>query len=146
VIAGCLLATARKLDADPERLPLLKECIWRAIALVPPATTDRHKKWYAVEAGSSVALWLAEFDAPLAREVLMRVDGRQGASRRTYVPALALVAEDRLDAYLEGLPENSRDSTRMSAAAILPLEGVELRRRIHKDTGVWPIDVEDIVW
>jgi hypothetical protein len=34
----------------------------------------------------------------------------------------------------------------MSMAAILPLEGPELRRRIHRVTGVWPIDVEDIVW
>ncbi|HEY2252508.1 MAG TPA: carboxypeptidase-like regulatory domain-containing protein [Planctomycetaceae bacterium] len=146
IIAGCLLATARKLAADAERLPLLKECIWRAIALVPPATTDPNKKWYAVEAGSSVALWLAEFDAPLAREVLMRVDGRQGVSSRTYAPALALVAGDRLDEFLEGIPEDSRNSKRMSAAAILPLEGAELRRQIHRDTGVWPIDVEDIDW
>ncbi len=146
VIAGCLLSTARKLDFDPPKLPLLKECIWRTVALVPSATTDPNKSWYAVEAGSSVALWLAEFDAPLAREVLLRVNARQDNSSRTYVPALAVVAGDRLDAYLEGMPEDFRDSSRMSAAAILPLDGAELRRQIHHITGVWPIDVEDVVW
>jgi hypothetical protein len=146
VIAGALLATAARLDPDAERLPLLKECVWRTVSLVPPATNDPNRSWYAVEAGAAAALWLAEFDAPLAREVLSRVDSTKADSSRTYAPAVALVDADRIDTFLEGLPDHARNNARMSMAAILPLEGPELRRRIHRVTGVWPIDVEDIVW
>jgi hypothetical protein len=146
VIAGAMLTTAARLDADDERLPLLKECVWRTVALVPQSTNDPNRSWYAVEAGAAAALWLAEFDAALAREVLSHVDVRQAASSRTYAPAIALVDADRIDTFLEGLPDHARSNARMSMAAILPLEGAELHRRIHRVTGVWPIDVEDIVW
>jgi hypothetical protein len=146
VIAGALLATAAKLDPDAKRRPLLKEFVWRSVALVPPATNDPNRSWYAVEAGAALALWLAEFDAALAREVLSRVDSTKADSSRTYAPAVALVDADRIESFLEGLPANARGNARMSMAAILPLEGPELHRRIHHVTGVWPIDVEDIVW
>jgi hypothetical protein len=144
-IAGCLLALAEKLDA--ERRPLLQECLWRTVALVPPATNDRNGRWYAVEGAATAALWLAEYDAALARDLLARVDPESALSSRAYVPALALVAMDRLDAFLAKIPdEGTRNRLRLQAAAILPLSGEDLRRQIHHVAGLWLIDVEDLFW
>ena len=146
-IAGALLSFVEKLDTDAERRPFLQECVWRTVALVPPATNDRNKSYYAREAATTVALWLADFDAPLGREVLSRVDPEAAQSSRSYVPAVAVLSDERLEKLLDGLTDdNSRNTARLRAATFLTLMGDGLRRQIHHVAGLWPIDVEDIVW
>jgi hypothetical protein len=126
---------------------LLQECVWRTVALVPPATNDPNKSFYAAEAATTVALWLADFDAPLGREVLSRVDPEAAQTSRSYVAAVAVVSDERLEKLLDGLTDdNSRNTARLRAATFLTSSGDGLRRQIHHVAGLWPIDVEDIVW
>lgn len=147
IVAGWLLSLADRLDPDREHRPLLKECVWKTVALVPPRTSDPNRAWYVAQSAAPAALWLADYDAPLALDMLSRIDASQLGYGGDPAPALALLAPERLEKHLAGLPdENTRNAARLSAAAILSVSGDDLRRQIHHDTGLWPIDMEDLGW
>lgn len=114
----------------------------------PLPTNDASTKSWSVESGSIAALWLANYDVPLAREVLSRVDAAEALNfSRAYPPALALLHGDRFEAFLEQMTNpNMRKAGCNAAAAMLAATGNDLHREIHGVSLLWMIDVEDLFW
>jgi protocatechuate 3,4-dioxygenase beta subunit len=145
-IGGWLVLHAQRIDPE-----LAAEARWRLLRLLPEVpSADIQQRWRHVEALSSAALFLAEIDAPLARELLTRLDGDlqlgvMGGNSRTWLPAWGVV--DPAEA-LRRAGELGEERTRLQGKiTLLPaLAGTgEVREKLlHYQAGLWRIDVEDL--
>jgi protocatechuate 3,4-dioxygenase beta subunit len=144
-IGGWLVLNSQQIDPE-----LAAESRWRLLRLLPEvASSDPQQRWTDVEALSSAALFLAEIDAPLARELLTRLDGDWQlsivGSSRTWLPAWGLVdPAEALRHASEISDERSRLCAKITLLSAIAATGVARERLLHYQSGMWRIDVEDI--
>ncbi|HZN33451.1 MAG TPA: hypothetical protein VFB80_06505, partial [Pirellulaceae bacterium] len=144
-IGGWLVLHAQRIDPE-----LAAESRWRLLRLLPEeASADPQYRWRDTEAISSAAMFIAEIDAPLARELLTRLDGDLqltiSGSSRTWLPAWGLVDPAEAVRRAAGLgDERIRTNAKTTLLSAVAATGEVREQLLHYQAGLWRIDVEDI--
>lgn len=136
-VAAALLLIVEQ--ADPT---LLRECLWRAVALQRPNTEDPQNMWRFATGNSALALAAARYDARLA-EFLLPTGPAQIGVRETQL-ARFLASPRRTIEEAEKAPRTKGDRDQVKLISYVATPEDRIPRLIFSTLGIWPIDVEDI--
>jgi protocatechuate 3,4-dioxygenase beta subunit len=136
-VAAALVLLAEQVDAK-----LVRECLWRAIALQRPPTDDPQQVWRYHTGNNALAMAAARYDRTLA-EFLLAPPTTQFYSREAALAGF-LVHPRRSVANVDKAPKGKDDRELLQLIGFVTTEDDRIPRLILNTLGIWRIDVEDI--
>ena len=136
-VAAALVLVAEQIDAT-----LVRECLWRSVALRRPDNGDPQEVWRYMTSNNGLALAAARYDGKLA-EFLLPSAPTEWASRESKL-AQFLANPQRAVEAAEKAPKGKDDRELAQLIGYLSTEPDHVPRLIFNSIGMWRIDVEDI--
>jgi len=132
----------RKKRAEQIDAALVRECLWRSVALRRPDNGDPQEVWRYMTANNALAMAAARYDGKLA-EFLLPSAPIEWASRESKL-AEFLANPQRAVESAEKAPKAKDDRELVQLIGYLSTEPDHVPRLIFNSLGMWRIDVEDI--
>jgi hypothetical protein len=158
-VAAALLPIVEEVDPA-----LVRECLWRALAMRPALRSATSPDWIELVPGVRIAALVARYDRGIARQMLDRLietelpklasgGGRDTADgARSLVRAAAFISPFEAGGILSRLPDSAdapgpslRDQARVEVARVLAVPSGEERSKLleWRILNTWPYDSED---
>ena len=135
-------AAALVLIAEQVEPTLVRECLWRSVALQRPHTENTEQVWRYSTGNSALAMAAARYDGKLA-ELLLPSGTAQWLSREAQLAGF-LINPQRAIETAEKAPQAKDDRERLQLIGYLATDEDRVPRLIFNTLGIWRIDVEDI--
>ncbi len=133
-VAAALVLIAEQIDPT-----LVRECLWRAVALQRPHTEDPQRVWRYATGNNGLAMVAARYDGKLA-ELLLPLASVDWVSREAQLARYLANPQRAIDT----AEKAKEDRERLTLIGYLATEEDRLPRLILNTLGIWRIDVEDI--
>jgi hypothetical protein len=135
--AAALVLIAEQVDPS-----LVRECLWRAVALQRPPTDDPQKIWLYATGNNALAMVAARYDGKLAGSLLPAA-AAEWVARESQL-AKFLADPQRAIAAAEKAPKAKDDRELVQLIGYLATAEDRVPRLILNSLGIWRVDVEDI--
>jgi hypothetical protein len=136
------VAAALVLLAEQTDPALVRECLWRAIALMRPHTDDPQQMWRYATGNSALAMAAARYDAKLA-ELLLPAATANWVARESLLAEFLTNPQRAVEA-AEKKASAKGDHDVLRIIVLLSAEEQQFPRLILNNLGIWRIDAEDI--
>jgi hypothetical protein len=136
------VAAALVLIAEQTDPTMVRECLWRSIALQRPPTENPEQVWRYATGNNALAMAAARYDAKLA-ELLLPAGPAQWVSRESQLAAFLVNPRRAVDT-ADKAPKAKDDRELVQLIGYLATEEDRVPRLILNTLGMWRIDVEDI--
>jgi protocatechuate 3,4-dioxygenase beta subunit len=136
-VAAALVLAAEQIDPT-----LVRECLWRSVALQRPPTENPQQVWRYATGNNALAMVAARYDGKLA-ELLLPARTADWVSREAQLAGF-LANPQRAVATVEKAPQGKDDREVLQLIGYLATDEDGISRLILNTLGIWRIDVEDI--
>jgi protocatechuate 3,4-dioxygenase beta subunit len=136
-VAAALVLIAEQIDPT-----LVRECLWRSVALQRPHTEDPQQVWRYTTGNNALAMVAARYDGKLAESLLPA--GTAGWVSRELQLAGFLANPQRAVETAEKASKVMEDRELLQLLGYLATDEDRVSRLILNTLGMWRIDVEDI--
>jgi hypothetical protein len=136
-VAAALTLSAEQIDPT-----LVRECLWRSVALQRPQTENPQQVWRYTTGNNALAMVVARYDGKLAKSLLAA--GKDGWASRESQLAEFLVNPKHAVETAEKAADAKNDRDLLQLINFLATEEDRLPRLILNRLGIWRVDVEDI--
>src|SRR5262249_31420754 len=136
------VAAALVLIAEQTNATLVRECLWRSVALQRPHTEDPQKVWRYTTGNNALAMAAARYDGKLAG-FLLAAPTPQFYSRESRLAAYLANPRRVVESFGKS-PKAEEDREILQLIGYLATEEEGIPRLIFNALGMWRIDVEDI--
>lgn len=139
-VGAALVLLAEEIDPT-----LVRECLWRSIALQRPYTADPQQVWRSTTGNSALAMVAARYDARLAAFLLPVAPAAPGGwvSREAQLARFLAQPQRAVEAAAQA-PKSIDDRQLVQLLTHLATEEDRIPRLILNTLGLWRVDVEDI--
>jgi len=136
-VAAALVLVAEQID-----LTLVRECLWRSIALQRPHTENPQQFWRYATGNNALAMVASRYDGKLA-EYLLPARTAGWVSRESQLAGF-LANPQRAVETAERTPKAKDDHELVQLLSYLATDEDRVSRLILNTLGMWRVDVEDI--
>jgi|GEM_PF-5243577 len=136
-VAAALVLAAEQIDPT-----LVRECLWRSVALQRPRTENPQQVWRYATGNNALAMVAARYDGKMA-ELLLPAATAGWVSREAHLAGF-LANPQRAITTVEKAPQAKDDREVLQLIGYLATDEDGISRLILNTLGMWRIDVEDI--